>query len=40
MPILVAERSKERVYSPSLAGMAGSNSVRGVDVCVLWLRVF
>ena len=33
--IPVAERSKERVYGGSLAGIAGSNPAGAVDVCVL-----
>ena len=39
MPIPVAERSKARVYSQSLAGIVGSNPARGIDMscgcCVL-----
>ena len=31
----MAERSKERVYGGSLAGIAGSNPAGAVDVCVL-----
>ena len=34
-PIPVAERSKARVYGRSLAGIAGSNSAGGMDVCLL-----
>jgi hypothetical protein len=33
----MAERSKARVYSRSLAGIAGSNLARGMDVCLLWV---
>ena len=32
-PIPVAERSTARVRSRSLAGFAGSNPARGMDVC-------
>ena len=34
-PAPVAERSKERVGGQLLAGIAGSNSARGVEVCLL-----
>ena len=35
MPVPVAERSKARVYDPSLVGVAGSNSAGGHG----WLSV-
>jgi hypothetical protein len=35
MPIPVAERSKASVYGRSIAGIACSNPVGGVDVCPL-----
>ena len=35
MPVPVAERSKERVYGRSLAGIAGSNPARGMNDCSL-----
>ena len=35
MPIPMAERSKARVSGRSLTGRAGSNSVGGMDVCLL-----
>ena len=35
MPITVAERSKTRVCAQSLAGIAGSNPARGMDLCVV-----
>ena len=31
----VAERAKARVYGRLLAGVAGSNPVGGMDVCVV-----
>jgi hypothetical protein len=34
MPVPVAERSKVHVYGRSLAGIAGSNPTRGMDVCL------
>ena len=34
-PIPLAERSKARVYGRSLAGVAGSNPARDMDVCVV-----
>ena len=34
-PISIAERSKARVYGCSLAGIAGSNSAGGMDICLL-----
>jgi hypothetical protein len=34
-PIPVAARSKVRVYGRSFAGIVGSNSAYGMDVCVL-----
>jgi len=36
-PIPVAARSKSWVCGRSLAGIAGSNPVRGIDVCPLWV---
>ena len=33
----MAERSKARVYSRSLAGIAGSIPTGGMDVYLLWL---
>jgi hypothetical protein len=38
LQITVAERSKARVCGRRLAGIAGSNSAWGVDVCVLSAR--
>ena len=38
-PIPVAVRSTARVYGRSLAGNAGSNLARGMDVCVMCYRV-
>jgi hypothetical protein len=35
LPIPGAERSKARVYGLSLAGIAGSNTAEGMDVCPL-----
>ena len=35
MPVAVAARSKAWVCSRSFAGVAGSNTARGMDVCVL-----
>jgi len=35
MPILMAERSKAWVWSCSHVGTVGSNSARGMDVCLL-----
>ena len=37
LSVPVAERSKARVYGRSLAGIAGSNPVVGMDVCLLWV---
>jgi hypothetical protein len=37
LPIPVAERSKALVCSRSPAGIAGSNPVGGMDVCLLWV---
>ena len=37
LPIPVAERSKARVYGRSLAGIAGSNPARGMDVSLFWV---
>ena len=34
-PVPVAERSEERVYGRSLAGIAGSNPAEGKDGCLL-----
>jgi hypothetical protein len=34
-PIPVAVRSKTWVCGSSLAGIAGSNRVRGIDICLL-----
>ena len=36
-PVPAAERSMTRVYSRSLAGIAGSNPAAGMDVCPLWV---
>jgi hypothetical protein len=33
----VAARSKAWVFGRSIAGIAGSNSAGGMDVCVLWV---
>jgi hypothetical protein len=30
-------RGLKRVYDGSLSGIAGSNSARGIDVCLLWV---
>ena len=38
LPIPVAERSKARVCGPLLAGVAGSNSAGGMDVCVVCFK--
>jgi hypothetical protein len=35
LPFAMAEGSKMKIYDRSLAGIAGSNSVGGVDVSVL-----
>ena len=37
MPVPVAARSKAQVCGRSLAGIAGSNTVEGMDVCLLWV---
>jgi hypothetical protein len=34
-PVPVAERSQARVYGRSLAGIVGSKSAGGMDVCVV-----
>jgi len=34
---VVTSRSKAWVYDRSLAGIAGSNSAEGMDVCLLWV---
>ena len=39
LPILVAERSKASVCGRSLAGVAGSNPPRGLNVCVVCCTV-
>jgi hypothetical protein len=39
VPIPVATRSKSRVCGCSLAGIAGSNPARGMDVCLLCVCV-
>jgi hypothetical protein len=39
MPISVVERSKARVCGRSLAGVAGSNTAGGMDVCVVYCTV-
>jgi hypothetical protein len=36
-PIPVAARSKAWVFDSSLAGVVGSNTAGGMDVCLLWL---
>ena len=36
-PTLVAARSKVLVCGRSLAGIVGSNSAEGIDVCLLWV---
>jgi len=35
--LLTTERSKAWVCGRSLAGTAGSNPARGMDVCLLWV---
>jgi hypothetical protein len=35
MPILVTAQSKEQVFGRLVAGIAGSNPARGMDVCLL-----
>jgi hypothetical protein len=37
MPVPVAARSKARVWGRSLAGVAGSHSAEGMDMCLLWV---
>jgi len=37
LPIPVAERSKAWVCGRSLAGIVGSNTAGGMDVCLLWV---
>ena len=39
LPITVVARSKVCIYYRSLAGIAGSNSVEGMDVCLLCVCV-
>jgi hypothetical protein len=36
-PISVAWRSKAWVFGRSHAGIAGSNSAVGMDICLLWI---
>jgi hypothetical protein len=33
----MAARSKLWIYGRSLAGIAGSNPARGMDICLLWV---
>jgi hypothetical protein len=37
VPIQVATKSKARVYGHLLAGIVGSKSAGGMDVCLLWM---
>ena len=38
-PISVSARSKALVYTPSFAGIAGSNNDGGMDFSIMWLCV-